>query len=338
MLAAIGQRVLWAFVVLVVLSLLTFFMQQVIPGDPATLAAGPGASEDTIAKLRIELGLDQSLWHRYITYISQALTGNFGTSVISHQAISTDLANKLPVSLALVFVAMVINICVGVGLGLLAALRRGTWVDGSVRSIVLILGGIPTFWLALLLQLTVAAQWKLFPLNGQIDSAMFAGRSLTNALLVDTFLQGLWPAFFSALQHLALPAFALAMLYSPLIVRTVRANLISELDRDYLTLARSQGLSEFRVALRAIRNALFPAITLIGLQFGWMTGGTVLVEGIFGLPGIGAYAINAVLEKDLNAVVAVVLITGVVFVVANLIVDVIQDLLNPRLRAASVKI
>ncbi len=327
------NRVLWAVGVLVVLSFVTFLLLHVVPGDPAALVAGENASPETVARIRAELGLDTPFLSQYVSYLGQVVRGDLGDSLYTHHAVTTDLAQMAPVTIELVLASMALTLVVGLGLGLVSALGRGTWVDGAVRSLVIFFGGTPAFWVGMVLQLTVAARLGWLPMNGRIDFGTDPGRTISGMLLVDTAVQGSWTAFASAARHLVLPAVTLSLTYVPLVTRTIAASTATELSADYVTLGRAKGLSEPRlVTSYAMRNALLPTVTILGMQIGWMVGGTVLVESIFGLPGIGSYAVTAVMQKDLNAVVGVVMFVGVVFVLVNVLVDLLYAALNPKIR------
>jgi peptide/nickel transport system permease protein len=333
MLAFLVRRVALIAVVLLAMTFVTFLMAEVIPGDPARSAAGLNASSEAIAAARERLGLDKPLLSQYRDYLSRLLHGDLGTSAFTHRPITSNLRDVLPPSVELVLAAMLINVMVAIPLGVLAAVHRGGVTDGASRLTVMIAAGIPVFWLGLMLQLVLAANRGWFPLTGTISPDVDAGQRITGMPLFDSLIQGKWAAAQSAFMHLVLPAITLAAAFVAVVTRTVRSSMIGVLDRDYVVLARAKGLSERRVVIRhALRNALLPCITIIGMQFGWMLGSTVLVENIYGRTGIGSYAVTAVLQSDLFAVVGVVLVIGVIFVLANFAVDLTYMWLNPRLR------
>jgi ABC-type dipeptide/oligopeptide/nickel transport system permease component len=330
------RRAGWAVIVLLALALATFLMLNVIPGDPARLAAGPGATPAQLAVERVRLGLNHPLAEQYLLYVWHALHGNLGISSETQIPVATSLAQALPVSIELVLAAMIINILISLPLGVIAAVRKDGWADRTVRVFSMSLGGMPVFWLGLLLQVAFAADLKIFPLGGEVSANVSQGQKITGMPVVDSLLEGNWAAFGNTILHLILPALTLAAFFIPIIVRTLRENLISELGQDYIVLARSKGMSERRVVLgHALRNAAVPTLTLLGMQVGWMLGSTVLVEEIYNLPGIGTYAVNAVLQKDLQPVVGVVLTVGLVFVIMNLLVDLLVLGLDPRARLAA---
>jgi peptide/nickel transport system permease protein len=326
------RRAVFALSVILAVTLITFAMGQVLPGDPARSAAGLNARPEQIEAARVRLGLDDPLHEQYLAYLARVAGGDLGTSIFTNRPITADLSDRLPASIELVLFAMMLVVLIGVPLGVLAAVRRGP-IDATTRLGVLVGAAIPVFWLALMLQFIFSAQLNWFPLVGRIDLGMDPGPRITGLLLIDTAINGRWDVWFSAVRHLLLPAVTLSVLFIAVVARTTRASMARVLDEDYLQYARAKGVPERRVITRhALRNALIPIVTIVGLQFGWMLASTVLVESVFGFPGIGSYAVTAVLQTDIFAVTAVVLIIAIVFVVANLVVDGLIVGLNPRIR------
>lgn len=334
MLIFVARRLGLMAVVLAGLAVVMFLMTQVLPGDPARAAAGRNATAGQVAAMRVRLGLDRPLISQFFGYLDRLAHGNLGTSVFTQRPVVDDLAQVLPSSVELVLAAMLINVAVAVPLGVLAAYHRGGLADLAARLVVLLGAAVPAFWLGLVLQLVFSARLGVLPLTGQLGFGRSVPR-VTGMTTVDTLIAGNLPAFGDGVRHLVLPAVTLAASFIAVVARTVRSSMISALDTDYVTLARATGASEWRVVVRhGLRNALVPASTILGMQLGWMLGSTVLVESIFGRTGIGAYAVTAVLQNDLYAVIGAVLVVGLVFVVANFVVDLVQLWLNPRLRAA----
>lgn len=328
------RRAATALVALFVLTIVAFLLAQVVPGDPARTYAGPGATPAAIAAARVHLGLDKPLVIQYWTYLIRLVQGNFGISVFTHQPIAQNLASVLPPSIELVAVAMVFNIFIGIPLGVIAAARPGGVIDGVTRVMAMVGAGVPPFFLAILLQYVVAYKFGILPLTGEAAVNANLGHAITGFPLIDTLLQGQWAGFGSVVAHLILPAFALAVGFSGVIMRTVRSSMLGTLGEEYIALAHAKGLRERRVLIRhALHNALLPSLTILGMQVGWMLGSTILVEVVFSYPGIGNYAVTALFESDLWAVVGVVEVIGAVFVVANFVTDVLQMLLDPKVRA-----
>ncbi|MFC5821677.1 ABC transporter permease [Nonomuraea harbinensis] len=326
------RRLVTSVVVLVGLAVVTFLMTQVLPGDPARAAAGRNATAEQVAAVAARLGLDQPVWDQFLAYMGRLFQGDIGTSVFTQRPVLEDVAAMLPSSLELVLAAMVINIVVAVPLGTYAAWRSGRAADAAARLTTLLGAAVPVFWLGLMLQLVFAAELRVLPLTGQLSFGRQVP-AITGMTSVDALLSGDMAAFGDAMAHLLLPAVTLAASFVAVVARTVRSSMLTALSCDYIALARATGASEFRVVVRhGLRNALVPASTILGMQLGWMLGSTVLVESVFGRTGIGSYAVTAVLQNDLYAVIGTVLVIGVVFVLANIAVDLVQLWLNPRLR------
>lgn len=335
MIRYLAQRVTLAVVVLAGLLVMAFVMVQVLPGDPARAAAGRNATAAQVEAARTALGLDEPAPVRFVRYLSSVLQGDLGTSVFTHRPVLEDIALVLPSSLELVVAAMIINVVVAVPLGVFAAYRRGRAADAAARLIALLGAALPVFWLGLLLQLLFSVVLGWLPLYGQIGFG-FTVPSVTGATTIDALLAGDPAAFGSALLYLLLPAVTLSASFIAVIARTVRSSMITSLDADYVALARATGAGEFRVVVRhGLRNALIPMSTILGMQLGWMLGATVLVESTFNRTGIGAYMVTAVLQTDLYPVIGSIIVIGVVFIVTNFAVDLVQLWINPRLRDAA---
>jgi len=331
------QRVVLGAVVLLGLLVMAFAMVQILPGDPARAAAGRNATQEQIEAARQSLGLDQPLIAQFFSFMGRVFQGDLGTSVFTHRPVLEDIAQVLPSSLELVLAAMIINIAVAVPLGVLAAYRRGRAADVAARMLALLGAAVPVFWLALMLQMLFAVVLGWLPLYGQLGFGIYL-TDITGVTTIDAMLSGDPYAFGSAVFHLILPAVTLSASFIAVIARTVRSSMITALDADFVTLARATGASEWRVVVRhALRNALIPMTTILGMQIGWMLGATVLVESTFNRKGIGSYMVNAVLQNDLYAVIGSIVVIGIVFVITNLVVDVVQLTLNPRLRDGTVR-
>ena len=335
MLKFIVRRLTLMVVVFAGLVVVAFSMIQVLPGDPARAAAGSNATSAQVEQARDRLGLDDPLLTQFGRYLQRLADFDLGTSVFTHRPVLSDIATVLPSSLELVAASMAINVIVAIPLGVYAAYNRGHVPDIVARLITLLGAALPVFWLGLLLQALFANILHLLPLSGQLGFGIEVPR-VTGVVTLDTLLAGNLSAWWNAVQHLTLPAVALSAAFVAVIARTVRSSMIGVLDSDYITLARATGASEARVVIRhGLRNALVPTTTILGMQLGWMLGATVLVESTFNRTGIGAYMVGAVLQNDLYAVVGSILMIGVVFLVANFIVDLVQLRLNPRLRQPS---
>ena len=327
------RRLVLAVFVVWGVTLITFFLSHVVPGDPARLIAGPRASLAAIANIRSQYGLDRPLPQQYATYLADLGHGNLGTSFVSRRPVSTDLVSYFPATLELTLYALVFGSLLAVLAALLSVRRRGTATETGVQLLSVTTLSVPAFWAALVLQLVVAVNLGLLPLTGRLSTGVTPPPHLTGLYTLDSLLTGRLGTFADAVQHLVLPAFALGLAVFGLMARIMRASLLEVLGEDYVRTAEAKGLSEVRVLVRhVLRNAMLPGVTVLGLQFGLLAGGIFVVEYIFAWPGIGAYAFNAFQASDYNAVMGVTLLVGVLYVLANLAVDLTYLYLDPRIR------
>ena len=326
------RLVLAAFVVWGV-TLITFFLSHVVPGDPARLIAGPKADLVAIAHVRSQYGLDRPLPQQYVRYITDLIHGDLGTSFVSRRPVLQDLRSNFPATLELTLYALVVGSILAVLAALVAARRPGSATESGIQLLSVTSVSVPAFWAALILQLIVAVDLGWLPLTGRLSSGVPAPAHLTGLLTVDSLLTGQLATFVDALRHLVLPAIALGLAVFGLMARIMRASLLDVTEEDYVRTAEAKGLSERRVLLRHIlRNALLPGVTVFGLLFGFLAGGIFVVEYIFAWPGIGAYAFNAFQSSDYNAVMGVTLVVAVLYVLVNLIIDLVYLSLDPRIR------
>ncbi|NQX25880.1 ABC transporter permease [Microbacteriaceae bacterium VKM Ac-2854] len=311
-----------------------FFLTKLIPGDAARIAAGRTATAEQIEQARQRLGLDLPVIQQYLAFLFKAVGGDLGQSASTHQPVTADLANTLPVTLQLVIVSMLVTVVIAVPLGVLAAVQQGKAADIASRVIFVLAGGVPVFWLAILLQWTIGSNLGLFPISGSNSFGMDSPR-VTGFTLVDALLAGNPTGFGDSLAHLILPALALAAPFLSTIARNVRSTMIGVLQTDYISFAISKGASRPRVIVgHGLRSTAGSTLTILGMQFGWMLGAALLVESVFALPGIGVYLNAAVLNQDTFAVLGCVLVIGVVFTLSSLVVDGLQIGLDPRVRAS----
>ena len=333
MLRFILRRILLILPVLIGMTIIMFVIARVLPGDPVGLAAGPNATRAEIEALAREFGLDQPLWVQYWTYLSGLVQGDFGTSLFSRRAVATDLAAYLPATLELVFSALLLAILVGIPAGLMAAVWRNKWPDylSNILSVAAI--SMPRFFLGLLLQLCFAMWLMWLPLGGRFPIIFDPPPGVTGFYTIDSIIAGDWESFWTAMRYLALPAIAMSLSPLATILRMMRASTIEVMHQDYVTTARALGLSPRLIVFKyVLRNAISSSLTVIGLYFGWLLGGTVLVETVFDWPGIGLYATSAIVSQDFMPVVSVALVIGVLFVTANIVIDVLYGLINPKVR------
>ncbi|MGH7334030.1 MAG: ABC transporter permease [Candidatus Rokuibacteriota bacterium] len=321
-------------VLLAAISLAVFILTQYLPGDPAFIAAGGGdATPEMVAHARERLGLDRPLVVRYVLYMRNALQGDFGRSMVNNKPVSEDLRKFWPASVELALAAIAISAIIGVPLGVLSAIRAGRWLDRLITPGSVFLGSMPIFWLGLMAVLVFYRQLDLLPAAGRLAVGMMPPPTITGLYLVDSLLAGQLAVFRDALCHLILPASILSVISMAMITRITRAAMLDILHEDYLRTARAKGLPERRVVLKhALRNASVPIVTVVGIQLGQLIGGVVITETIFSWPGLGLYAVTAVDNQDYPAIMAFTLLTTVVYVVINLVVDLLYPLLNPQTR------
>jgi peptide/nickel transport system permease protein len=325
------RRVLEMIPTLLGLLLLIFLIARVMPGDPVRLALGPEATPSQVEAFSKQLGLDKPLWQQFVDYVAGVVQGQFGTSLRTYQDVSHDIQQSLAATLELVLAALLLAIVIGVPVGLFSALNRDSWLDNVTRALSISGVALPRFWVGIMLQIWVASALGLFPIIGR-DSGVFPDR-ITGFYTIDALLSGDLRGFVDALWHLALPAFTLALPSAAQLARLTRASMIEVFRQQYVLVHRAYGIGPRKIAWRyALRNGLTSVLTLVGLSFGALIENAVLVEVVFSWPGISAYGASAVLAKDFNAVVAVTLIIGLAFLLANLLVDLLYGFLDPRVR------
>jgi peptide/nickel transport system permease protein len=298
---------------LVLVSFGVYMLVALVPGDAAvTLAGGENATPEKIAEVRAELHLDEPLVSQYGRWLGNAVQGDLGTSLYSHVSVSDDIQNRFPVTLGLVVAALFVGLLIGVPLGVLSALRPGGPIDKSSRLGTSVAIAIPNYWLAIELVVLFAVTWKLLPASGYVPFSENPGD---------------W------LRHIALPAVALGIWSAASLARQLRASLIDSLDTRYVRTAWAKGAGTTRVVLKhAMKNAAIPVVTVLGLQVGYLLGGTVIVEQIFSIPGMGPYFIRAVTSFDVPAIQGVAIVFVLIAVTLSLLVDISYGLLDPRVR------
>lgn len=309
----------------------TFVLSHVVPSCPACAVAGLRAGPAQIAATAHALGLDRPVWEQYLTYISGLARGDFGISYASRQPIGPAILTYLPATLELVVYSFVIYAVLGVGLGLVWAWRGNRPESWLIRLFSMLGTALPVFWFAMVLQLWLGSRLGWFPITGRLDTD--APPTITGFYTLDALLNGNLPAFTNAAWHLALPVAALVMWLFAVATRLTQKSVLEEMQMPYVRTAIAKGAGTRRILLRHVfRNAINPVITMLGLQFGWLLGGTVLVEVVFSWPGIGTYMFNALQTFDFPAIMAVTVIITLGFVVVNLAVDLIYPLVDPRIR------
>ena len=318
---------------LILLGLVTlvFFLSRVVPANPARALAGEGAGEEQVARIIAEFNLDKPLFTQYWLFLRDLMHGNLGISVHTWRPVVEDLRAYFPATFELTTVAMILAVVMGILLGIAAAVARGTFLDAFVTSFSVTGLAMPQFWLGIMLQIGIALSLKLLPLGGRIDSGI-SFHPITGLYLVDTLLAGNWEGLVSCLKHIVLPALTLALTSLGLFARNTRNTLLETLREDYIRTARAMGHSERKVIWLGLRNALIPIVTVMGMQFAFLLGGTVVVEAVFDWPGLGLYAATAALTMDYPAIIGVTLTFGVIRMVFNLLVDLSYFAIDPRIR------
>jgi len=311
---------------------ITFVLLRVVPGDPIAMMTGPGATEADIALLRAHYGLDHSLLRQFVIYLGQLMTGDLGTSISLRQNVGELIVGRLPVTIELVLFAMLTAVSLALALALKGTFWRGRWPERIVDGFIGIVVAIPDFLWALSLILILGVAIPVMPIFGRMDLTI-SFDSWTNFYLIESLLRGQLEVTRSVLHHMVLPAVSLALPLMAITARVLKSCLNAEMNREYVTLARTRGFGRLRVIYsQALRNALVPATALSGVQFTFLIGGTVLVERIFGYPGIGNMAIDAVINRDLPLIQGLVLTFAVLFIAVNLLIDLFITFLDPRLR------
>ncbi|MBK8021251.1 MAG: ABC transporter permease [Chloroflexi bacterium] len=315
-------------------TVLTFFLARVVPGDPAQMMAGMRASQEQVENMRARLGLDRPLPEQFANYLGDLMRGDLGTSIMNKREVTDNLRQFFPATVELALAAFAIAALIGLPLGVLAALYKDRWVDQLSRAVALAGIAFPSFWLGIVLILIFFFHFGWLPAGRRADvSSMLSYTPITNLLLVDSLLTGNGKLFGDALSHLVLPAITLALGPLARFMRFTRAVLLEELHKPYVLTAHGKGLRASVVLRRhTLRNALIPTVTVMGLSIGYMFSGSVLVETIFNWPGLGQYAYDAVFNLDYPSIVGVTLLTTVVFMLINLIIDITYAYLDPRIR------
>ena len=333
--AAIGSFVVVVALTLLGLLAVTFFIGRVIPIDPVLAIVGDRAPEHVVQRVREELGLNKPLYEQFALYVSKAVQGDFGTSVLTSNPVWDDIKKTFPATLELATCGILIGAGFGVPLGVWAAVRRGGPADHAVRVMGLVGYSVPIFWLGLMALVLFYAKLGWVGGPGRIDVAFeYSVERVTGLLLLDAAMAGEWEAFRNAFSHLVLPAGLLGYFSLAYISRMTRSFMLAELAQEYIVAARAKGLGEARIIWRhALRNALVPLVTVIALSYAGLLEGSVLTETVFAWPGLGLYITNSLQNADMNAVLGGTVVVGTVFIGLNLFSDLLYRLLDPRTRA-----
>jgi dipeptide transport system permease protein len=334
MLAYFLRRILLTIPTFVALMFATFVAIRLVPGDPVETRMGEhGITPERLAMLRHQLGLDLPVWRQFVAYVWQLLHGDFGTSLSTQQSVLTEFLTLFPATLELTFFAFLFALTIGLPMGAIAAVKRGGYFDQALMSVATIGYSMPIFWWGLLLIMVVAVDLGLTPVSGRIDLIQYYFEPVTGFMTIDALLSGQSGAFLDALHHLILPAIVLGTVPLAVIARMTRSSMLEVLSEDYVRTARAKGLSPLRVVgLHALRNALLPVVTMVGLQVSSLLAGAVLTETIFSWPGIGKWLIESIGRRDYPALQGGVMLVSLVVIMVNVLVDLLYGAINPRIR------
>jgi dipeptide transport system permease protein len=315
------------------ITVLSFAFIRLLPGDPVTLLAGErGVTPERHAELMVQFGFDKPAWQQYLNYVLDIFQGDLGKSVVTKQPVLEEFFTLFPATLELSFCAIVFAVVLGLPAGVIAAVKRGSWFDHTLMGIALTGYSMPIFWWALILIIIFSTGLSWTPVSGRIDILYFFDTP-TGFMLIDSLLSGEKGAFTSALRHLILPSIALGTIPLAVIARQTRSAMLEVLGEDYVRTARAKGLSPWRViGLHALRNALIPVITVIGLSVGVLLAGAILTETIFAWPGIGKWMVDSISRRDYPSVQGGLLLIAAIVMIVNLSVDLLYGLINPRIR------
>ncbi len=318
--------------VLLGVSIVVFFMVRAIPGDPAQIMLGQQATQEQVQQIRENMGLDKPIFVQYGLFLKDALRGDLGDSIVTGRPVTTELLTRLPATFELVAFAMLIAILVGIPVGVISAVRQYSLLDKSTSVLALTGISMPIFWLAMILVVIFGVNLELLPFPGRLDPTTGI-TAITGLVLVDSLLTLNFAGFWDGLLHLIMPALALATIPMAVIMRMTRSSMLEVMNEDYVRTARAKGVVPWRVVFKhALRNAMLPTITVIGLQTGLLMGGAIITETIFSWPGIGLYTYNSISSRDYASIQGVVLYAALLFVLVNLLVDILYAILDPRVR------
>jgi peptide/nickel transport system permease protein len=328
----IRRRLLGAIPVLFGISFLIFLLMHIAPGDPVSLLLGDDATPADIARTRHEWGLDRPLIVQYADFISRAITGDFGRSLKFNEPVMKLVAERLPATIELGIASMLVAILIAIPLGVYSAIKHNSLLDHAGMSVALIGVSLPNFWLGIMLIYFLGGQLNLLPVAGRIEYGLEI-QPITRLYLVDSLLAGNFAAFWSALQHLLMPAFTLGTSLAAIVTRIARSSVLEVMRQDFITTARAKGLSEKVVIWRHIlRNAMITIVTILGLQLGALLSGSVITETVFSYPGIGDLLIQSISARDYKLTQVLILFFAVMYFVVNLLVDLLYSWIDPRIK------
>ncbi|GGE29037.1 peptide ABC transporter permease [Pullulanibacillus camelliae] len=326
------RRLLLLIPVFIGVSLLAFSLLRLIPGDPAKSMLGNKATAAQLQSLRLELGLDDPLPVQYKDYMEDVFQGDLGYSIKSHDSVLEEISTRLPATLELSVVALIFAIVIGVLAGIISAVKRNSWFDHVSMTGALFGVSMPIFWLGLMMIWLFSVTLHWLPPSGRLSVGVHL-QLITNIYLLDSLLTGNWQAFKDSFEHILMPALALGTIPMAVIARMTRSSMLEVLNQDFIRTAHAKGLAKYLIIFQhALKNAFLPILTVIGSQFGFLLGGAVLTETIFSWPGVGRYVYQSILSRDYPVVQSTILIIAVLFVLINLITDILYKYFDPRIR------
>jgi len=332
MLRYLGRRLLLIPVVLIGLSILTFTIARIVPGDPVKLAAGPQARPEQVERLRADFGLDRPLIEQYFTYMGGLIQGNWGYSISNRRAVGPDLVRYFMATLELTILSTIIGISIGIPLAIISARWRDRFPDHGARFFSIGAGSIPVFWIAIVLQIVLAQNLRLLPVSGRVDPRADFPEIITGMLLVDTLLRGNLSGFGTALRYIIIPAICQSLLVISVVTRQLRGDLLDMMNKDFVRVARANGIPERLIWMRYLmKNTLIATVSMLGFLIGYQLGGAPLIEYVLDWPGIGQYALKAALLLDFQPIMGATLFVGCVIVVVNLLTDLVYRRIDPRI-------
>jgi peptide/nickel transport system permease protein len=327
----IVKRLLQIIPVILGVTLIAFSLIHLAPGDPVRTMLGQHATQQEIDETRAKYGLDQPLYVQYFIWLGDVLKGDLGRSILSHEQVTVEIASRFPNTIELAIAAMIFAILIGVVAGIISATKQYTVADYSVMGIALFGISMPVFWLGIMLMMIFGVFLGWLPIGGRIDLLLPFNR-ITGLMVVDSIITGNGAALISVLRHLILPAIALGTIPMAIIARTTRSSMLEILRQDFIRTERAKGLSERKVIYKhAIRNAMVPVVTVIGLNFGLLLSGAILTETVFSWPGVGRLVVDSVYARDYPLVIGCILVFALVFVIVNLITDLLYTYIDPRI-------
>lgn len=325
------KRLLQIIPVVLGVTIIAFLLIHLAPGDPIRTMLGQHATQQEIDETRVKFGLDQPLYIQYFIWLGDVLHGDLGRSIISHEQVSIEIASRFPNTIELAIAAMIFAIIIGVVAGIISATKQYSIADYSVMGISLFGISMPVFWLGIMLMMIFGVFLGWLPIGGRID-LLIPFQRITGFMVIDSIITGNGTALISVLRHLILPAIALGTIPMAIIARTTRSSMLEILRQDFIRTERSKGLSERKVVYRhALRNAMVPVVTVIGLNFGLLLSGAILTETVFSWPGVGRLVVDSVFDRDYPLVIGCILVFALVFVIVNLITDILYTYIDPRI-------